>query len=269
VHPPHPPHDSPSASEPETRPVDHPGDETASLPEAAEADDAPAQTSRAALYETIGIQLVNAGVLTPAPAFVGEVRAAAGYRVAPREVSVVVTQLARSGQRIDPEAVARLVSEARGDRSQRQQRHAEDWRTLGTLLSLRGLDGSPAGQRAFIGAARAYGGRDVGDHLLLRVALALADLGMALESDTVGKVAKRLVSSAADLTDDDLPSIVQQEVRAMRRAESRQRTRARAQRRTTSDRQQTRNEGARRWRPGGRRRRRIKGVSSAQDRPYE
>jgi hypothetical protein len=230
--------------------------------------DAP-RTSRSALYESIGIQLINAGLMTPAAVFVGEVRAAAGFRVSPREVSVAVTQMARSGQPIRAEGIAQLVSGARGDRSQRQQRNADDWRTLGALLTLRGLDGSPEGQRDFIGSARNFGGRNAGDRLLLQVAIALAELGVALDSETVGKVARRLAPSAADLDADDMPGLVQQELRLMRRDESRQRTKVRAQRRASAAENQARNEGTRRWKPGGRRRRKIKRLPEQRERRYE
>lgn len=227
-----------------------------------EHDAAPTQergrTSRDVLYETIGIELINAGVFTPAAEFVDQVREAAGSRLAPRQIATAVSQLARAEHTISPEAVVEIISATSGDRSSRQQRHADDWRSLGATLALQGGDGSPEGQRTFIGIARAVAGPNTNDTLLLRVALALAETGQALDPDIVGKIAKRLSKSSADLAPDDYPALVQRELRAVRRAR-RERT-ARSRRSSVGSRRQASNQsttgdrpGPRKLRPGNRR----------------
>lgn len=189
------------------------------IEEAHRASETP-RTSRDVLYESIGIGLVNAGVLIPATTFVDDVRRVAGFRVSPREVAVAVDQAVQSAQQVTVEQVATIVAGTRGNRSQRQQRHAADWRALGALLSMRGLDGSPSGQRAFIGAARSVAGQRATDSLLLGIALALADLGAALESNNVGLIARRLATSAPDLSRDDIATLVKNELRAIGREKS-------------------------------------------------
>ena len=222
-----------------------------------EAEAERARTSRDVLYETIGIELINAGVFVPASEFVDQVREAAGSRVAPRQVATAVSQLARAEYTITPESVVEIISATSGDRSSRQQRHSDDWRSLGATLALQGQDGSPEGQRAFIGMARAIAGPSSNDMLLLRVALALAETGQTLDADLVGKIAKRLARSAADLSPDDYPALVQSELRVVRRAR-RERT-ARSHRSSVGSRRQVAagsnadKPGPRKLRPGNRR----------------
>jgi hypothetical protein len=215
------------------------------------------RTSRDALLEDIGIALLNAGVLVAASAFVKDVRSAAGFRASPREVAVAVEQLARAREQITVKSVASTISATRGGRSQRQQRHASEWRALGAALTVRGLDGSPAAQRELIGVARAIAGPRATDVLLLGTALAIAEQGGALDARTVGAVAKRLAGSAADLAPDDLGPLVRQEMRLLARERS---TSERPRRRSTSAARRGPKAPiqTRRWKPGGRRARPIR-----------
>lgn len=219
----------------------------------------PERTSRDALYEQLSVDLLNAGLVMPASEFVTEVRALAGFRAAPRQIASVVQELARSAQPVNADAVARIVSDLRGYSSSRQRRHAEQWRALGSALALRGLDGSPAGQRLFIGRARSIAGQQVSDGLLLSIALAVAEIGRALEASTVGELGKRLGRSAEGLALDEIAALTQAELRDLgreRAAAGRPKSRSSsAQRRPRIKPPPGPNFGTRKWRPGGRRRR--------------
>lgn len=205
----------------------------------------PAQSaSREAILERISISLLNAGIVMPAAEFVAAVRAAAGYRVNPREIDVAIAHLQSAGMDIDAAAVAELAGATRGDRSQRQQRNSDEWRALGATMSLKGLDGSPAGQRALIGAARGVAGPRATDILLLRVALALGSLNAPFDAATIGGIANRLARSAPDLTPDDISALVRRELGAMRRA-----LRPRAKRQSSVGSRRT---GSHKTRPGRR-----------------
>ncbi|HYI13999.1 MAG TPA: hypothetical protein VEX37_01310 [Thermomicrobiales bacterium] len=229
------------------------------------------RTSRDVLYEQIGITLMNAGVVSPAAQFIDDVRGAAGFRVSPREVVVAVEQMAGARQAIDVESVAAMVATLRGDRSTRQQRHADAWRTLGAQLAIRDLDGSPEGQRAFIGTAHAIAGPRATDALLLQIALAMADQGQRLDAETVGKLGKRLAASAADIGAEQLPALVERELRGLQR-DARSPTRAPKKPKQpvkTGAWSQAHNPGARKWRPGGRRRRKIQFPPKPKPDPFE
>ncbi len=231
-----------SAEEPTQQPDESAAEEPTATPPAPSA-------SREAVLESIGIDLLNAGIVMPAAAFVAAVRQAAGYRVNPREIAVALAQLRQAGREIDPDAVATLLTATRGERSQRQQRHADDWRALGATMSLKGLDGSPEGQRALIGAARAIAGPRATDVLLLQVALALGTLNAPFDAATIGGVAKRLARSAPDLEPSDMPALVRRELGALRRA---QRPHA-ARQSSVGSRRRAANPGARKLKPGQRR----------------
>jgi hypothetical protein len=225
------------------------------------------RSSRDVLYEQIGLRLMNAGVVSPAATFITDVRAAAGFRVSPREVVVAVEQIAGANEPVTVEAVASLVETLRGGRSSRQQRHADAWRTLGAQLALRGMDGTPEGQREFIGIAHAIAGRNATDALLLQVALTLAEQGQRLDAETVGKVGKRLAASAADVQPEQLHGLVEREVRGLLRdARSPKKTRRTVR---TGPMSQVHNPGARKWRPGGRRRRKIQFPPKPKPEPFE
>lgn len=224
-----------------------------------EAEPTPGRTSRDALYEQLGIDLLNAGIGMPAAQFVAAVRARAGFRAAPRQIVAVVQELARSAQPISVETVARIVGELRGYTSSRQRRHADQWRALGSALALRGLDGSPAGQRAFIGAARSKAGHHASDALLLSIALTLAELGRALDPELVGELGKRLGRRVHGFTPEQIVALTRAELRDLgreRAAAGRPKVRSSsAGRRNQAKRPPGPNTGARTWRPGGRRRR--------------
>lgn len=179
----------------------------------------PERTSRDVLYESIGLQLVGAGVMTPARDFIDQVRQAAGTRVAPRDIAAIVTQIGLSGAEVTADAVAEIAAASTGGRSQRQGRNADQWRALGAALALRDLDGSTDGQRAFVGEARRVAGRAATDALVLQIALALADIGATFDAETVGKLGKRLAASAPDISPDSMKDIVHSELRALHRAE--------------------------------------------------
>ncbi len=218
-----------------------------------QAEEAPAapqaqSASREAILESIGMDLLNAGVVMPAADFVAAVREAAGYRANPREIAVALAQLRLPGHEVGPEPVDELLAATRGERSQRQQRHADDWRALGATMSLKGLDGSPEGQRALIGAARAVAGPRATDALLLQIALALGTLNAPFDAATIGGVARRLARSAPDLSPADMPVLVRRELGALRRAQ-----RPRATRQSSVGSRRAANPGARKLKPGQRR----------------
>lgn len=230
-----------SAEEPIEQPEEH-AEESPPTP--------PAQSaSREAILESIGMDLLTAGIVMPAADFVAAVREAAGYRANPREIAVALAQSRQAGREVGAEQVAALLAATRGDRSQRQQRHADDWRALGATMSLKGLDGSPEGQRALIGAARAVAGPRATDALLLQIALALGTLNAPFDAATIGGIAKRLAHSAPDLSLADMPVLVRRELGALRRA---QRPRANRQS-SVGSRRHAANPGARKLKPGQRR----------------
>jgi hypothetical protein len=232
--------------------------------------DEPDRTSRDVLYEQISITLMNAGIVSPAAQFISDVRREAGFRVSPREVVVAVEQMAGARQPVTVESVAEMVSTLRGDRSTRQQRHADAWRTLGAQLAMRDLDGSPEGQRAFIGTAHATAGPRATDALLLQIALAMADKGQRLDPELVGKVGKRLATSAADIDPEQLAPLVERELHGLLR-DVRADARGKKPKRpvTTGSWSQSHNPGARKWRPGGRRRRKIQFPEKPKPDPFE
>jgi hypothetical protein len=237
--------------------IDEPVDEQEN--EQRQPDEQPdeASASRNLLLETIGIDLLNAGVLTPAKRFIQEVREAAGYRVNPRHVATAVSQIARANQEVTPQTVAEMASTIRGDHSQRQQRNSGDWRVLGAALALQGKDGSPQGQRAFISDARLAAGPRATDTLLLHVAIAIANANKPLHANTVGTIASRLSSSAPDLSTRDIPGLVLQELRAMRNPKAARYTKRSSVGARRPDAQPGHNPyhnpGARKLRPGNRR----------------
>jgi hypothetical protein len=238
-------------------------DETRPTPTNAEAIGGAA---RAALYEAIGVALLNAGVRQPAAEFVTAVRAVAGFRVAPRQIAAAVEELERAGQTVNVAAVAQIVEGSRGPSAERQRRHSDDWRALGAALALRGMDGTPEGQRAFIGAARQAAGPQANDSLLLTVALTIAGEGRALLAPTVGTVARSIARSARDLSAADIVNLTRSELRALdrpkRQLPPKRRSSSAARRPPAPGRQQsevrTHKPGKRRWAPGGRRRRTIR-----------
>lgn len=175
--------------------------------------------------------------------------------MSPREIYVAVTQMTKTDQAITVESVAHLVAETRGERSQRQHRNASEWRALGALLTLRGLDGSPEGQRAFIGDARHYAGKRPTDLEILRVAMTAAELGVALDTSVIGKVTRRLSAASNRLAPEELRSAVQHEIRMLRRESTRGIGRISGTRPTGLS---SSSALTRKWRPGGRRNRTVR-----------
>jgi hypothetical protein len=216
----------------------------------------PERTSRDVLYEAIGVELVSAGVFTPAREFVDQVRKAVGTRVSPRDVSAIVTQIALSGAEVSADAVANIARSSTGGRSQRQQRNADQWRALGAALTLREMDGSPEGQRTFIGEARRVAGKHATDGLVLQIALALADIGAQFDAETVGKLGKRLALSAPDIPPESMNDIVHSELRTLNRVERAEAISKRKNRSSSGARRTPsgypHNPGARKLRPGRR-----------------
>lgn len=217
--------------------------------------------ARDSLYDSIAIKLVNAGITVPVSDFVQEVRSKAAFRASPRQIATAVDGLWENGQPISADDVAELVKAARGDRSQRQRRNAAEWQALGTALTIQEQDGSPEGQREFIGFARQVAGPHANDALLLQVSLILANESSKLDPRQVGLVAKRLARSAPDLTPEQLQMQVLREQRAQR---DQRRTRQKTRSSSASRRDQTpgfdpatNKPGKRRWKPGGRRRKTI------------
>jgi hypothetical protein len=225
------------------------------------ADDSPERSSRDALYEQLAVDLLNAGLVVPAADFVAQVRALAGFRAAPRQITAVVQELTRTMQPVTAEAVARIVGELRGYSSSRQRRHADQWRALGSALAARGLDGSPSGQRAFVGQSRAVAGQPLADATLLAIAMTVAEVGRALDPETVGEIGKRLGRRVDGLTADDIAALTRAELRDLgreRAAAGRPKSRSSsAKRRPKVKPPPGPNFNTRKWRPGGRRRRAL------------
>lgn len=170
-------------------------------------DDAPAEAdadgrgdARRALEEQIALLIVDAGLLVPVSEFIQQVRAAAGFRVPPRVIATAAEQLVAGRKPLSAEAVAEIAQAGQGTRSERQQRNADEWRALGAMLQVRGIDGSPEGQRDFIARARRFAGPRGSDPLLLRTALAVGTMRQALTPELVGQVALALSRIWQDLS---------------------------------------------------------------------
>jgi len=216
--------------------------------------------ARDALYDSMAIRLVSAGVTMPAAEFVSAVREAAGFRASPRQITAALEGLHDSGQTISVESVAELVKAARGERSQRQRRHAPDWQALGMAMTLQGMDGSPEGQRHFISIARQVAGPRASDSLLLRTGLVLASEDITLDPNTVGLIAKRLAKSSADLNEEQLADHILREYRSLNRTRTprqRRQSSVPSRRRWYAPMEPMNKPGKRRWKPGGRRRKTI------------
>ncbi len=217
-------------------------------------------SARDNLYDTMAIQLLNAGIQESVQDFVAQVRERAGFRASPRQVAVALEALSNSRKQISVDTVAEIVAASRGDRSQRQRRNATSWQSLGAALSSKDQDGSPEGQREFISIARQVAGPHASDALLLQVSLILAQQGGKVDANEVGLVARRLAKSAADLTEEQLTEHIQREHRRLREQRTaRRKTRSSsAARRATTWYEPMERSGKRRWKPGGRRRKTIK-----------
>ncbi|CAN5194507.1 hypothetical protein BH23CHL1_BH23CHL1_10640 [soil metagenome] len=208
------------------------------------------------MYQSMAIKLVNSGVLTPVAEFVKDVRAVAGFRASPRQITAALDGLSDSGESIDVASVAAVVGKSRGDRSQRQRRNAREWNALGAALTLQGLDGTPEGQREFLGITRQVAGSHANDSLLLQLSLILAGDGIELSPRTVGLIGKRLAKSAADLTDLQLADHALREYASLNRPQPtlRQQRKTSVAARRTGPIEYQNKPGKRRWKPGGRRR---------------
>lgn len=122
--------------------------------------------------------------------FLQAVRSAAGWRVSPRQVATALEALDETGDDLTPARVAEVASASRGDRSQRQRRHADLWRALGAQLVVRERSGDPEAQRAFVREAREAAGRSPSDALILQIALEVAASGDALDPELVGALSR-------------------------------------------------------------------------------
>ncbi len=211
------------------------------------------------MYQSMAVKLVNSGVRTPAAEFVKEVRAAAGFRASPRQITAALDGLSDAGEPIDVDSVAGVVVRSQGDRSQRQRRNAREWNALGAALTLQGLDGTPEGQREFLGITRQVAGSHANDALLLQISLVLAGEGIELSSRTVGLIGKRLATSAPDLTEQQVADQALREYARLTRPQPtpRQQRKTSVAARRTGPVEYQNKPGKRRWKPGGRRRRTI------------
>lgn len=224
--------------------------------------------ARDTLYSSMGVRLVNAGVTIPVADFIQQIRSAAGFRASPRQISTAIDGLSEAGHTISVDSVTEVVRASRGSRSQRQRRNAPDWQSLGAALTIQHQDGSPEGQREFIGAARQIAGPHATDALLLQVSLILAGENRKLDASKVGLIARRLAKSAADLTPEQLEEQVLRESRQTSRTSRQSAPRLQSTRRI-HDREfepQTNKPGKRRWKPGGRRRKTIEFRDKPEDR---
>lgn len=216
-------------------------------------------TARDNLYDDMAIQLLNAGIQESVQDFVGQVRAAAGFRASPRQVAVALEALTASQKEISAASVAQIVEASRGDRSQRQRRNATSWQSLGAALTAKSQDGSPEGQREFIAVARQVAGPHASDALLLQVSLVLAQQGGRINENEVGLVARRLAKSAQDLSEEQLADHIRREHRSLREQRTaRRKTRSSSAARRGPSYEPLERSGKRRWKPGGRRRVTIK-----------
>jgi hypothetical protein len=225
--------------------------------------------ARNTLHDSIAIRLINAEITMPAAEFVKEVRSSTGFRASPRQVSTALDQLYESGNEISVEAVANLVASSQGGRSQRQRRNVADWQSLGAALVIQEMDGTPEGQREFIGIARQVAGPHATDALLLQVSLTLAGENIRLDPRSVGLVGKRLAKSAADLSPQQLAEHILREHGQLNRERTprqQRRTSVAARRKRFGPVEYMNKPGKRRWKPGGRRRRTIKFPDAPDDR---
>lgn len=216
--------------------------------------------AREGMYQSMAIKLVNAGVMMPVADFVKDVRSAAGFRASPRQISAAMDGLSDAAEPVDVESVAGVVARSQGDRSQRQRRNAREWSALGAALTLQGLDGTPEGQREFLGITRQIAGSHANDSLLLQLCLILSSEGIELSPRTVGLIGKRLAKSAPDLTDQQLSDQVLREYASLNRTQPtlREQRKATVAARRTGPIEYQNKPGKRRWKPGGRRRLTIK-----------
>lgn len=217
--------------------------------------------ARNTLHDSIAIRLINAEITVPAADFVKEIRTRTGFRASPRQVSTALEQLHESGSEISAESVANLVASSQGGRSQRQRRNASEWQALGAALVIQEMDGTPEGQREFIGIARQVAGPHATDILLLQVSLTLAGENIKLDPRSVGLVGKRLAKSAADLSPQQLAEHVLKEHSQLNRERTprqQRRSSVAARRKQFGPVEYMNKPGKRRWKPGGRRRRTIK-----------
>ncbi|HET9017194.1 MAG TPA: hypothetical protein VFN57_16440 [Thermomicrobiaceae bacterium] len=144
-------------------------------------------------------------------AFLDAVRREAGWRVSPREAAAAIEAVTAAGEEPNPARVAAVAAAVRGDRSQRQRRHADLWRALGAQLAIHEQPAGPEAQRAFVGAARAAARREVSDALLLRVAVEVGAAEAALTPRLVGAVTRRVVSRGGrHLEEDELAETVRE-----------------------------------------------------------
>ncbi|HUZ03352.1 MAG TPA: hypothetical protein VMU89_23660 [Thermomicrobiaceae bacterium] len=144
-------------------------------------------------------------------AFLEAVRGAAGWRVSPREAAAAIEAVTAAGEEPSVERVAAVASAVRGERSQRQRRHADLWRALGAQLAIHGVAAHPEAQRAFISESRAAARREVSDALLLRVAIEVGAAEATLTARMVGAVTRRVVSRGGrHLGDDELAETVRE-----------------------------------------------------------
>lgn len=171
------------------------------------------RTSAEATRENLAVMLVQAGVYVPIADFVKEVREAAGFRVSPRQIEAALEGLASTGDQVTAARVAEIATALRGDRSGRQRRNTADWQTLGAILEARGQDGSGAGQRAFVDAARKVAGPKADDGLILEVALADASQSARMDPQLVGQVAKRIANRGRIYTAEDITTFLADERR--------------------------------------------------------
>lgn len=171
------------------------------------------RTSAETTRENLAVMLVQAGVYVPAAEFVKEVRGSAGFRVSPRQIEAALEGLGTTGEQVSAARVAEIVTALRGDRSQRQRRNVADWQTLGATLESRGQDGSVAGQRAFVDAARRVAGPKADDSLILEVALAATDQSHGLDARLVGQVSKRIANRGRIYTAEDVTTFLAEERR--------------------------------------------------------
>lgn len=151
--------------------------------------------------------------------FLVAVRRAAGWRVSPREVDAALEALALTDEDPTPRQVAEIATATRGDRSQRQRRHSDLWRALGTHLVAQSQPGDPEAQREFIGEARIVGGSRLSDPFLLNVAIAVAETGQRLDAAFVGEVARWLGRRRQTTTDwDEILSEIDNAIQAVERS---------------------------------------------------
>ncbi len=185
------------------------------------------------------------------PALVQEVREVAGKRISPRQIEIVGQALEDAGFEVSAESVSEVIELTDGDLSKRQRRNSQMWRRLGADLAIRGQDGTPEGQRLFLGQARRASGPKPSDQLLLALSLALAissdDL---LNPNFAGSIARQHAHHTEIPSDQELLKIV---------AAAREQRQQKYQDRRKRERYQRQfNPGRRRWRPGGNRARRLK-----------